>query len=428
LVEFTRPVVANRKSLSDRERAQDEAAVSKLLKDITTGALRRKRGAGDDLDLSDEEDEAARRRETKRREFARMRRELLKDEAVGKIAEDKKKQAFLKSIEDHDDAGEDEDVALDGTGTPQNDAVSQPQQEVSQSVRTTSRKRPLDPSTGSMLNRLPPSLRRTANPSTAVDRKPATLAQIRQSVSFLLDDGGSQTVTATADDLSAHSSDTDENERGAYVDLDRHLHAADSADEDAGDDLADFIVADEPVFRKPAVPAASQAASSTSRRARVKGNVVDRLSLTRQNSSSSSSSSSSSASGKLAFFTSRSTSDSQSSKVPPLLRRATTNSSVGSSASVTVRAATGVTTTAAGPASNDDGRERSVGGVAAVAVRKARGAPRRNAVNYSVTPREEVQRNNRLRKSRGAGAGAKGGTPGRGGFLGQLFTTGGSWG
>ena len=39
---------------ADRERKDVEAAVSKLLKDITTGALRRKRGANDDLDLSDE--------------------------------------------------------------------------------------------------------------------------------------------------------------------------------------------------------------------------------------------------------------------------------------------------------------------------------------------------------------------------------------
>jgi hypothetical protein len=49
-----------------------------------------------------------------------MRRELLKDEAVGKIAEDEKKQAFLKSIEDCDKV-EDEDLAFQEQETMEED-------------------------------------------------------------------------------------------------------------------------------------------------------------------------------------------------------------------------------------------------------------------------------------------------------------------
>lgn len=71
----------------DKERADDEARVARLYKDIHSGALRRKRGAGGlDLDDDDDEDEAAaRRRAAKQREFARMRLALLADEKLERI-------------------------------------------------------------------------------------------------------------------------------------------------------------------------------------------------------------------------------------------------------------------------------------------------------------------------------------------------------
>lgn len=63
------------------------------------GALRRKRGA--DFDLSDDDDDRAQeRRRRKQREFAKMRKALLADENIGKIAENPKKAAFLAAIED----------------------------------------------------------------------------------------------------------------------------------------------------------------------------------------------------------------------------------------------------------------------------------------------------------------------------------------
>ena len=206
---------------ADRERKDDEAAVSKLLKDITTGALRRKRGANDDLDLSDEEDAVARRREAKRREFAKMRRELLKDEAVGKIAEDIKKEAFLKSIEDREPVSDDED--FDQPETPLDESA-----QASRSLQPeVAAKDTQDTQAGEKRKRPLRNLPRTRN-STAfhllsvahlITTKPATLAEIRESVSFLIEEPDSQANTI---DLGLSDS---EDEPEAYVDLDRHLQS-----------------------------------------------------------------------------------------------------------------------------------------------------------------------------------------------------------
>lgn len=400
---------------ADRERKNDEAAVSKLLKDITTGALRRKRGANDDLDLSDEEDAVARRREAKRREFAKMRRELLKDEAVGKIAEDKKKEAFLKSIEDREPVSDDEDFDQPETRVDESQSQSQlPAEALTKETQDTltgeKRKRPLEPPSDSQLNRLPRSLRRTPH-----NQKPATLAEIRESVSFLIEEPDSQANTI---DLSLSNS---EDEPEAYVDLDRHLRAG-GADENTAlesdeDDLDDFIIDDglanahsksesqDSVFKKPSLPSQTSRPSFADRRT-TRPDVINRLSLLRQSSSSTSTTSSST---KLAFY-STTTSNSNTFKTPSLLRRATTNSSSLSASSDTV-SATGVTSrTERGHVS----REKEF-------IRKGTGG-RRNAVNYRPTVKEE-------RMSARAGVQKRNGGKGKGGsgFLGRLFR-GESWG
>ncbi len=403
---------------SDKERQQDEAAVSKLLKDITTGGLRRKRGAADDLDLSDEEDAIARRREVKRREFARMRRELLKDEAVGKIAEDKKKQAFLKSIEDRD-AVEDEEIAFSEVKQTEEDMQSQTrsaEETTSQTDVTVvddqmQRRRPLEPSTADVINRQAPLHRRTSNKIGTVRRKPSTLAEIREHVSFLIDEPNSQQGTPDPD-----CSEDDDQGPEAYVNLNRHLRQADEENEDPDEGLADFIVDDErPAFKKPHLPAARPPATER----RTKANVIDRLSLLRQSSSTSSSTTTSShthTGSKLAFFTSRSSADNASSslfKVPALLRRATTNSSFHSESRSTV-SATGVT-------------ERGAVENEKEMIRKAQGG-RRSAINYyakgRVEEREKV-REGRVAKSvdkvRNLKGGGKGRGKGKAGFLGGLF-------
>jgi mediator of replication checkpoint protein 1 len=75
------------KFFADRDRADDEKRIDRLYKDITTGALRRKRGVGVDELSDDSDDEAAERRRRKQAEFRKMRQALLLDENVGKIGE-----------------------------------------------------------------------------------------------------------------------------------------------------------------------------------------------------------------------------------------------------------------------------------------------------------------------------------------------------
>ncbi|ETI25214.1 hypothetical protein G647_04587 [Cladophialophora carrionii CBS 160.54] len=401
------------KLFADRERQQDEAAVSKLLKDITTGALRRKRG-NDDLDLSDEEDALMRRREAKRREFAKMRRELLKDEAVGKIAEDKKKEAFLRSIEDRPNSDDDDDFERpetqpegDSEGTDSQNIQSRQRAEDNTFQRSSDTANlPLAATAASKLNQGVHVGRRNG---IHINRKPGTLAEIRESVFFLIEEPDSQAGTV---DLGLSDSEDDAE---AYVDLDRHLQAAE-ADENAADanDLGDFIVDDdddgqaeeETMFKKPALPASDSRAPFSDRRTKERVNVVNRLSMLRQQSSSGSSGST-----KMAFYTSTSSTNSSFSKVPALLRRATTNSSLGSMAGRDENvSATGVVTnkTERGKASDEK-----------TFVRKGTGG-RRNAVNYRPTVREEKM-SQRAGVAKQAAAKAK-----KGGFLGVLFN-GGSW-
>lgn len=351
---------------ADRERETDEAAVSKLLKDITTGALRRKRGAGDDLDLSDEEDVNARKREAKRREFARMRRELLKDEAVGKIAEDKKKEAFLRSIEDHEDNAGDEDDFDQPETTPENESQDRSQQQETDGpsivegriVKPASTA--LKPTCDSRIN-----IGSLNHKRTQVSKKPATLAEIRESVSFLIEEPDSQASM----DISLSDS---EEEPEAYVNLDRHFQQAEADEDDENEDLGDFVVDDSrketitDPFKKPDLPARAGDRAPFSER-RTKAPVIDRLSLKRQASSSSAGSTS-----KLAFSRTGSI-----GSVPSLLRRATTNSSLGNISSRDHVSGTGVVT----GASNASKTERGSAAQEKEFVRKGANTSR-NAINY----------------------------------------------
>jgi mediator of replication checkpoint protein 1 len=396
------------KLFADRERQQDEAAVSKLMRDIATGGLRRKRG-NDDLDLSDEEEAVVRRREAKRREFAKMRRELLKDEAVGKIAEDKKKEAFLRSIEDrHDSDGEEDydqsESQFDDDTQAQASVRQQPRERASDLTAQRPKKdhdHPLEDSVPSKLNQARTSNRR----GVPLNKRPATLAEIRESVSFLIEEPDSQ---AGSVDLGLSDS---EDEPEAYVDLDRHLHQAE-ADENAedADDLGDFIVdddgqaKDDEAFKKPALPTPEARAPFSERRTSQNPNVVNRLSILRQASSSSTSSSSS----KMAFFASTVSASSSFTRVPNLLRRATTNSSLGSMAGRDENvSATGVVTSKT---------ERGKASEEKEFIRKGTGG-RRNAVNYRPTVREE-------KMSQRAGVAKKSALKAKskqGGFLGGLL-------
>ncbi|RMD42431.1 hypothetical protein DV735_g2700, partial [Chaetothyriales sp. CBS 134920] len=354
---------------ADRERKEDEAAVNKLMKDVTTGGLRRKRGAQDDLDLSDDEVEAAaRRRKAKQRQFARMQRELLKDEAVGKIADDKKKQAFLKSIEDREPVSDD-DLDVDQPETPlyesESQSESQPQtgDGADNSAPTGSRDRnPLGTVSDSQLNHGPSSLRRSNHTHS---KRPNTLAEIRESVSFLIEEPDSQAALV---DLGLSDS---EDEPEAYVDLDRHLRDAE-ADENMledgdGDGLGDFIVQDNRPGKDIEVTGAPPSRQPFGER-RTRTNVVNRAIILRQSTSTGSSNGPST--GKMAFY-SRTTTVT-GFKRPSLLRRATTNSAFGSLSTSDGVSATGVTVAKAERGNASEEKEF---------IRKGKGGAR-NAVNY----------------------------------------------
>ncbi|MCJ1382096.1 hypothetical protein MMC17_005208 [Xylographa soralifera] len=170
---------------ADKERASDAKAVEKLFKDINNGGLRRKRGT--EFDLSDSDDDIEARRRIKRREFAKMRKALLENENVGKIAEDPKKLAFLRAIEDRED---DEDVDFLEQAEECSQVVFESQENIDPQLQNAlseptnlKRKRPLQESLPDGGNRPPPQARRVQKM-----RKPSTLAEIRESVSFLIEE------------------------------------------------------------------------------------------------------------------------------------------------------------------------------------------------------------------------------------------------
>ena len=402
---------------ADRERKSDEVAVTKLYQDIKTGKLRNRRAVNGDLDLSDEEDDQARRREAKRREFAKMRRELLKDEAVGKIAEDRKKEAFLRSIEDRHEASDDDDLDI---VEPEDDSQSQDQtprpNPTAQDSTGSKRKRPLETTSDSQLNRLPPALRRSA----AADKKPQTLAEIRENLSFLIEEDDSQHNPNTLD-LSES-----EDEPEAYVNLDRHFAEAEAdeaaAEEDA-EGLGDFVVDDEDsasdagsitddsVFKKPSLPASTSINRSRNphdRRAGRSGTVINRLATLQRSSSTSSTGSGTS---KLAFTTNNSST--ASFRVPSLLRRATTNSSLSSMSSENI-SATGVSVA-------NFKSERGHVSEEKVFVRKGMSG-RRNAVNWQggERPTARAEKGGVVRVQKRGKKGVKGGRE-KGGVLGELL-------
>ena len=122
-----------------------------------------------------------------------MRKALLENENVGKIAEDPKKLAFLRAIEDRDDdeglafldddvAGEDSQQQLPDTQTQ--DIILNSQLSPSLPSLQTARKRKRPALEPAPANRPPAAARRTAKPA----KKPSTLAEIRESVSFLIED------------------------------------------------------------------------------------------------------------------------------------------------------------------------------------------------------------------------------------------------
>lgn len=171
---------------AEREKAQDAKDVTKLLKDMQSGFLRKKRGANFDLDDSeDEDDAAARRRAAKRRQIAKMRKELFKDENIEKIAANPKRAAFLAAIEDRDrdeemdflDRGE-EDLFIELGMVSQTDGVSQ-SQTIEESEETSPVPLAEDEQRGERSKEIA-SLQASNSRRTANKSKITSLAQIRE--------------------------------------------------------------------------------------------------------------------------------------------------------------------------------------------------------------------------------------------------------
>jgi mediator of replication checkpoint protein 1 len=297
--------------------------------------LRRKRGA--DYDLSDSDDDGEARRRMKRKEFAKMRKALLADERIGKIAENPKRQAFLRAIEDRgsdDEAGFLDDFAEQDENTDSQSQSQSEEQRVPDSqpevMGPPKRKRSAEAAEAE--NRLPPHLRRTK-----AGQKPSNLSEIRESLSSLIEEPNAM-VTPT--DSGSESEDELEIEGGPK-------------DKENRDPF-------------------------TLRRTNVA--TIDRIALKRASSSNLSTNT------RLAFAAPSST---PGFKVPPLLRRATTNSSLASASSSNSSVSGGVSS-----------MERMAGGAGEGAIKRgggknsgvhyfARESERRAAVVKTEKRREE---------------------------------------
>lgn len=277
-----------------------------MLKDITSGALRRRRGADDDFDLDDSDDERIARRRAKQREFAKMRRALLADDKIGALADNPKKAAFFKAIEDREvEADFDLEFLEEKEGGSQGESSQDvAPEEQSAENESNNRKRPLEPSAEDTTNRPPPRLRRT--PASAMSKKPATLAEIRETLSFL---------TETPEYDSFHEDASVDDEDGATP--------AEKVDAPGTEEILPEIPRPQSrnTFVKPSHPR------------RTRGPVVDRLALLRQASSNSASasistsSSNPSANTKLAFHNGGGKDAQIGFRPPQLLRRVTSGSS-----------------------------------------------------------------------------------------------------
>ncbi|KAI0383259.1 MRC1-like domain-containing protein [Hypomontagnella monticulosa] len=292
---------------ADRERAADQAQVDKLFHDITTGMLRKRRrgGAGNnDFDLSDSDDGGEARRRMKRRQFAKMQKALFADERIGKIAENPRNAAFLKSIEDRNSDDEwdfGENFADTATNSAEGESQSQghgqntpaaEEQSIPDSQPPTNeeqgRKRP---HADEHAARPPPNARRTKGGA-----RPSSLTDVRRELSNLLDEpNGSAASIIPATEV-----------------------GSDSENED-------------------------RPSTAASNKENQRPEIVDRIKLKRDSSSLSATGSTS---GARPAFAAPERSNSGGFRVPALLRRATTNSLFSNSSSSGT--STPVSTTAGG--------------------------------------------------------------------------------
>ncbi|KAK6856735.1 hypothetical protein PG995_006922 [Apiospora arundinis] len=355
---------------NERERQEEAAQVDKLFHDITTGMLRKRRrhGGGDNgaFDLSDSDDGGEARKRMKRRQFQKMQKALFADERIGKIAENPRNAAFLKSIEDRD-GDDDLDFGLDAPEEqdeddsqsqsqgqreePQEERIPDSQPATSEGDNTLQAQQAQNANLGRKRNRLepdhtarlPPNLRKAQGTNTRV---PTSITDVRRSLSSLLDDG--------------------------HV----IIPATDPLEGDGSDDEA----------------AADGSASSEKENRRASPAVVDRISLKRAGSSGLSSS-------RQAFAAPANSAGSGAFKVPALLRKATTNNSLMSQSSTMSN--TGVTT-AGGVGSSMLGSAGGAGAAGGDDGKLKKNAGKRSGINFFAreNERREKVRESELRREK----------------------------
>lgn len=314
--------------------------MDKLFKDITTGMLRRKRGAGE-FDLDDEDDGGEARRRMKRRQFAKMQKALFADERISKVAENPRNQAFMRTIED---IGSDEEMDFLYEPAPGDNKDSQEESQDNHPQSTGSvvpDSQPAAAGTMSAPAKRAPAAERRTKPS----KKPSNIGEIRETLSNLLDEPSGNSIISATD----FGSDSEEG----------------GGDEDDG--------------------GSSNKENANPRRGRSRhaGQVVDRISLKRQGSSNVSTGGS-----RLAFAAPNSSN--AGFKVPALLRRATTNSliSTGSSSASGKGGAAGASGSSAG-GFGEEAKIKSKAGKKSGISYLARENDRRKAVDEAEKRREQ---------------------------------------
>lgn len=327
-----------------------------------------------------------------------MRKALLEDENIGKIgrppapfttqrgttnrpspATNPKRMAFLRAIEDHDSDSEldflSAPASLSQAGQDSQDCIEAPLQSAlianTDANAPESIRGPLTTLTANALNKPLPSTRRTTADSS---KKPTTLAEMRESISFLVEEPHS------VPDTQPNFSDSD-----TEPDDDDDADNDDNADADTASPVTDSPISTTP----PAARAPFIARRTTARPA-----VIDRLSLSREASLNSASASDT----QLAFHApSPSTSFNGSFKVPSLLRRATTNLSAALATSQERRASAGGSPAAV----SQDGGVRRGGSRKSSIHYQAREAERRARVEKAERRRSEGVRKMVVQGARG---------------------------
>ena len=300
---------------AEKQRIADEADHQRLYKDLMTGALRRKQANMFDLD-EDEDDLAVRRRQMKQREEARKRKLLLQDESIASLAEGRHsmgKDAFLKAIADDDERDDDvldlsdvEDDSQVPDSQPDSQASQQPLSVAAPLREVSGNKRRLEEAP----EERPPAKQRRTQPSAF--RAPASLLEVQESVSFLLEEPNMLLDAPSAVDLSSDSEHEDDDNEDVEISANDDADPDEEVREEVGRQNDGGFAPDRIAMPPPRLPASQR------RTMAVKTSVVDRLSLKRASSTSDNSG----ASSRTAWG---SGSQGGGFRAPSLLRRATTN-------------------------------------------------------------------------------------------------------